>query len=240
MGLREENAAPLSNRELCRQAAAHSGGWTAVSAAALALGGVSLTAFFALQWAMLIASVLLRAGLSGPAAQALRWLYPALGVHLLVSVFAGSLAELGLDRIALLRLRGEEAGFSTLFYYRPVYWEAVLLRLFMAVRVTLWSLLLVAPGVAALLNYAMAPFLLAQEPHMGAPEAIRVSKYLMRGHRRRLLGLMLRYAGEILLSLLLLGVPLIWVMPRIKLAEAAFFRERVRLHNEEVRRGAGA
>ncbi|MBQ7491362.1 MAG: DUF975 family protein [Clostridia bacterium] len=232
-----EGAAPLSNRELRRQAAAQSGGWTAVSVAALALGGVSLTAFFALQWAMFAVSVLLRSGVSDSVAPVLRWLYPVLALHLLVSVFAGSLAEPGLDRIVLLRLRGEEAGLSTLFYYRPIYWETVLLRLFMAVRVTLWSLLLIVPGVAALLNYAMAPFLLAKDPHMGAPEAIRISKYLMRGHKQRLLRLMFSYAGEILLSLLLLGIPLIWVMPRVKCAEAAFFRERVRLHNDEVRRG---
>lgn len=226
------------NKELRKQASRtldrSRGRWLTISAVSLALGGVSLLAFSALQISLLLIANGLRSGLFDPVAGLMKYTYLILALHLVLSVFVGSVVELGLDRIILLRLRGEDAEPGTLFYYRSVNWEAVLLRLFMSVRVTLWSLLLVIPGIAAILNYAMAPFLLAQNPRMGAPQAIRVSKYLMRGYKKKLLGLFLSYAGELLLSLLLLGVPLFWVMPRIKCAVAVFFRERVRLHDEEL------
>jgi len=206
-----------------------------ISVTAIVLGGVSLFSFFVVQLLLMAVSLGVRSGRFGAGAQVMKYVYIGLALYLLVSLFVGSAVEWGLDRVMLLRLRGECADQRTLFFYRPAVFDAILLRLFLSVRVTLWSLLLFVPGIVAAMNYAMAPFLLAQNPGMGVPEAIRVSKYLMKGYKRKLLGLLLGYAGEIIISLLLV-VPFIYVMPRLKCATAVFFRDRVRLHDEDLKR----
>ena len=165
----------------------------------------------------------------------MKYVYVGLALYLGVSVIAGSFIELGLDRILLLKLKGDKASRYDLFHYRKIAFDAIFLRLFMSVRVMLWSVLFLIPGIIAVLNYSMAPFLLAQNPGIGVPNSIRVSKHLMKGYKWKLTKLILGYADEIIISVLLLGIPFIYVMPRLKFAVAAFYRERVRVHDEEVR-----
>lgn len=207
-----------------------------ISITAMLLGGTGLSSFIAVQILMLAVSRGLQSGRFAGGARILKFVYIGLALYLIVSAFVGSFVELGLDRIMLMRLRGDKAGRGTLFYYRSLMFEALFLRLFMSIRVTLWSFLLLVPGIAAVLNYALAPFLFARDPALSVPEAIRISKYLMKGYKRKLLKLILGYAGEIAVSILLLGIPFIYVMPKVKCAVAAFYRDRVREHDEELAR----
>ena len=46
---------------------------------------------------------------------------------------------------------------------------------------------------------------------------------------------MLSFIDEIVISVLALGIPFIYVIPRMKAAAAIFYRERVAVHDEEVR-----
>ena len=58
--------------------------------------------------------------------------------------------------------------------------------------VSLWSLLLVVPGIVKAFSYAMSPFLLVDHPEMGAAESIDESRRLMDGNKWRLFVLCLR------------------------------------------------
>ena len=207
-----------------------------LSLSAILLGGVNLLLFLLVQTAVLYLSVALRNNAFGNGATFAKYLYLVLAVYLLISIIVGGFVELGFDRIMLLRLRERPVPQGTLLSLKSIWFNAMTLRLFMAIRVLIWTVLLVVPGIAALLNYSMAPFLMAQNPRMDPAYAIRVSKHLMNGYKWQLLKLILSYSGEIILSIITLGFPFVYVIPRIKMAVAAFYRERVRLHDEEVRK----
>ena len=68
------------------------------------------------------------------------------------------------------------------------------------VRVLLWGLLLVVPGVLAALRYSMAPYFLAEHPEMTASEAIEASKAAMKTQKGSLFSLLFSFLMWMLLS----------------------------------------
>jgi len=207
----------------------------AMSLMTIVSGGISLFLFLFTQFSSLSVSLGLRAGLWGEATNVIKWVYLGLIIYLVISIVIGSCVELGYNRAMLLRTKEMPIQKGTLFYYFSMWFNALLLRAFSAVKVTLWSLLLLVPGIFAMFNYLLAPYLLAQHPKMSPNDAIKVIIYLMKGYRWRFFLLMLSFIDEIVISVLALGIPFIYVIPRMKAAAAIFYRERVAVHDEEVR-----
>ena len=136
----------------------------------------------------------------------------------------GSAVELGYNRfnIALYENVGAmkiEQLFSCFSYFG----RALLLRFLMALKILLWTLLLIVPGIIAAYRYAMAPYLLAEHPEMTASEAIEQSKVMMAGNKGRLFCLQFSFIGWYLLAALTAGVGSIFLAPYTKAAETAFY-----------------
>ena len=89
----------------------------------------------------------------------------------------------------------------------------------------LWMLLLVIPGIIAAFNYAMVPYVLAENPELTASEALARSKALMRGNRWRLFCLGFSFIGWGLLAGLTLGIGNLFLVPYQQAATAAFYRD---------------
>lgn len=98
------------------------------------------------------------------------------------------------------------------------------LKLLQTLFVVLWSLLLIIPGVIKGYAYAMAPFIMAENPEMTAREALNASEELMDGHKADLFFLDLSFLGWALLSILTLGIGDFWLNPYRNAAYAAFYR----------------
>ena len=90
--------------------------------------------------------------------------------------------------------------------------------------VSLWSLLLVVPGIVKAFSYAMSPFLLVDHPEMGAAESIDESRRLMDGHKGDLFVLYLSFLPWLLLTCLTMGILLIYVTPYMQMTVANFYR----------------
>ena len=69
------------------------------------------------------------------------------------------------------------------------------MQFFRGLYTFLWSLLFVIPGVIATLQYYMTPFVLAENPEMGARDAMKKSKELMKGNEWRLFCLNFSFIG---------------------------------------------
>ena len=202
----------------------------------ICLGGVSLFAFTCTEGIILALSGVLRSGsVSGNLGTVLWWTYMIFALYLLLSILVGSFVELGYDRWLLLCLKGKRPGNDVLFGFKKYWFNSVLLRLYMAMKSILWMALLFVPGIVAVVNYALAPYVIAQFPHVKPPDAVKISKVLMKGYKVKLVLLVLSFLDEILLSFLALGLPLFYVIPRIKITVAEFYRERIALHDEQVR-----
>lgn len=108
--------------------------------------------------------------------------------------------------------------------------------LLMGLKVFLWSLLLVIPGIIKSYAYAMTPYILADCPNVKAADAIKLSKAMMKGHKWELFVLGLSYIGWFFLGILTLGIVyLFYVTPWMNSTYAVYYEE---VRDEALRTGA--
>lgn len=72
--------------------------------------------------------------------------------------------------------------------------------------ITLWSFLLVIPGIIKGYAYRMVPFILSEYPQMATKEALRLSEEMTRGHKLNIFVLDLSFFGWLLLGVFTLGI----------------------------------
>lgn len=142
------------------------------------------------------------------------------------NLIVGGTLQLGYARYHLGLIHGETPPFRTLFDYFSHWKTAALARLLKMVRILLWSLLLIVPGVMASYSYAMTEYLLAEDPELSPSEALAQSRVMMEGKRWRLFCLDLSFIGwQLLSSLIPLRIGTIVLSPYTETARAAFYRE---------------
>ena len=81
------------------------------------------------------------------------------------------------------------------------------------------------PGIIKYYEYSMSYYILLENPQMRHQEARRASIKLMDGNKARLFCLHLSFIGWVILSAFTFGILLLWVVPYIETAQAAFYRE---------------
>ncbi|MGD9887207.1 MAG: DUF975 family protein [Bacilli bacterium] len=91
----------------------------------------------------------------------------------------------------------------------------------------LWSLLFLIPGFVKSYSYALAPYLMLDNPELAGQDAITKSRELMNGHKMDLFLLDLSFIGWIILSMFTFGILLLWIMPRMLVARAEFYNRLV-------------
>lgn len=143
----------------------------------------------------------------------------------IIQFIMGGVTLLGYSKCLLKWIDGEEVTFSDLFSQMHLFAEGFLLVLLRSLLIALWTLLLVIPGIIATYKYAMAPFLLVENPGMRPLEAITTSKVYMDGFKMDLFILDLSFIGWHLLSILTLGIGYLWLVPYQNVAYAAFYRD---------------
>lgn len=143
----------------------------------------------------------------------------------LVQFIIGGAITLGYVKFNLDLVDGKKVKFSDLFSQFDRFGEGFLLQLLRTIFITLWTLLFIIPGVIATYRYAMAPYILHENPGMSASEAIRQSKEMMDGNKGRLFCLNFSFIGWDLLCVLTLGIGYLWLQPYREAAYAAFYRE---------------
>lgn len=86
-------------------------------------------------------------------------------------------------------------------------------------------LLSIVLNVLITVPFALSFYLLADNPEMGGVESLKQSMRLMKGHIWDYLMLQLSFAPMLIVSLFLMGLPLLWILPYMKAAETAFYRD---------------
>lgn len=145
-------------------------------------------------------------------------------IALLVLVIGGAI-QLGWNRFNIGLVKGETVRFGDLFSQIHRLWAGFLMKFVVGLFVTLWSLLLVIPGIIAGYAYAMVPYLMAEFPELRVMDAIRESKRLMKGNKWRLFCLHMSFFGWMFLSAFTLGIGYLWLTPYMQTAEAVFYME---------------
>lgn len=142
----------------------------------------------------------------------------------LAQFLLGGPVKLGYCRYLLKLHDGEEGDMKDLFSQFDRFADGFLLSLLTSIYIFLWTLLFIIPGIVAAYKYAMAPFIMLENPGMKAGEAIDASKKMMYGHKGELFILDLSFIGWALLSILTMGVGSLWLNPYTNASYAAFYR----------------
>lgn len=103
--------------------------------------------------------------------------------------------------------------------------RSILGMLFMSIKVILWSLLLIIPGLIKSYAYMLTPYILKDMPQISAREASSLSDEMMKGHKFDLFYLHLSFIGWIILSIVSCGIGFLWLQPYMLTAQAAFYED---------------
>ena len=95
--------------------------------------------------------------------------------------------------------------------------------LLMLLFIFLWTLLLIIPGIIAVLSYSMTFYILADDNSIGAMEAIDKSKKMMDGYKWKYFCLGLRFIGWSLICILTLGIGFLWLFPYMQVCMVKFY-----------------
>ena len=152
---------------------------------------------------------------------ALGGLIAAYGIAMFI---IGSAVELGYDKFNLTMFESPAAPkIETIFSRFSYFGNALLLRLLMFVKILLWALLFIIPGIVAAFRYSMAPYIMAENPDLSATEAIEQSKQMMAGNKWRRFCLDFSFIGWWLLAACTGGIGTVFLQPYIKASVTAFY-----------------
>lgn len=101
----------------------------------------------------------------------------------------------------------------------------------MYLYISLWSLLLIIPGIIKIFSYSMTPYILQDYPELSANQAINLSRKMMKGHKFDFFWLNLSFIGWGVLCLFTFGIGYVWLMPYVQTASAAFYQEVKKEYN---------
>ncbi len=128
--------------------------------------------------------------------------------------------------IVYLKLaQGINPDLKELFAHFDKFWGAFKVSFFVGLFTALWSLLLVIPGIIKAYSYSMSMYILAENPEIGALEAINRSKAMMNGHKMELFVLELSFIGWYLLCAITFGIAGVWVFPYMSATFANFYNK---------------
>ncbi len=118
----------------------------------------------------------------------------------LVMYFFSTVMDFGYALYCLTLRRKGQAGAGELFRPFQITTKIILTEILQLIFVSLWSILLIIPGLVAAYSYRQAIYLILDDPELSPLQAIRQSKKLMRGHKAELFALDLSFFGWVLLE----------------------------------------
>ena len=134
--------------------------------------------------------------------------------------------SIGILIVHLKLMRAQNIEFKDIFSGFDDIWSAIKLNFLTALFTALWTLLFFIPGIVMGLAYSQARFILAENKGIGAREALRQSKEMMRGYKTEYFVLSLSFLGWILLSCITLGIAFVWVAPYMQQTIVNFYNDR--------------
>ena len=103
----------------------------------------------------------------------------------------------------------------------------ILTSLYVGLMTTLWSLLLIVPGIIYAYKVAMIQYVLAEDgsEKKSIKEIVATSTNLMDGYKMDFFTFELSFIGWILLGMVTFGIAYIWVFPYMEVANVMYYEE---------------
>ncbi len=117
-----------------------------------------------------------------------------------VALVIGGLVESGVLYMFLNIARGKETGYGDIFYCFRYFGKFLGLMLMLVVRILLWTLLLIVPGIIAGLRYSQSIYIMLDDPSKGVNQCIEESKSMMNGNKWKFFCLSFSFIGWSILA----------------------------------------
>ena len=147
---------------------------------------------------------------------------PAAG-RIALAVVLGPWFSFNMTLIYLGLTKGQKPQIADIFKDINNFWPAFKVQLLTSVFTMLWSLLFYIPGMVKSISYSQAMYILAENPGMGAREAITKSKQMMHGHKMEFFILVLSFIGWEILGAFTFGILYIWLIPYMSATFTNFY-----------------
>lgn len=145
-------------------------------------------------------------------------------ISIIISLVIMSPLRISHNYAYLEAAKDQKPGFSMLGYgYKNCWGNSILLNLLTLVFTFLWSLLFFIPGIIKTYSYSMSPYIMAENPNIGALEAITKSKEMMKGHKFELFILDLSFIFWYLLIPITFGFASIYIAPYVNATRTNFY-----------------
>ena len=142
-----------------------------------------------------------------------------------LKVFVGNLLKMGGYRFFILNQTAQPGIGTLLDGFRSGHYVNIVLTMFLRdLFTTLWSLLLVVPGIVKHYEYLMVPYIIAENPAMDYKEAFQISKQMMDGEKMEAFIMDLSFLGWYLLSAVTCGLlAIFYVNPYVQASFAEMY-----------------
>lgn len=146
-------------------------------------------------------------------------------IVLVAKVFVGNLLKMGGYRFFILNQTAQPGIGTLLDGFRSGHYVNIVLTMFLRdLFTTLWSLLLVVPGIVKYYEYLMVPYIIAENPAMDYKEAFQISKQMMDGEKMEAFIMDLSFLGWYLLSAVTCGLlAIFYVNPYVQASFAEMY-----------------
>lgn len=112
---------------------------------------------------------------------------------------------------------------NTLFCGFSSFWRVFSLVVVQSALISLGAMLMVVPGIILACGYSQSYYLLLDHPDWGPMDAMRISRFIMRGRKWAWFKLQLSFLGWLVLSVLTFGLLNIWLDPYMEITNAHFY-----------------
>lgn len=146
-------------------------------------------------------------------------------IVLVAKVFVGNLLKMGGYRFFILNQTAQPGIGTLLDGFRSGHYVNIVLTMFLRdLFTTLWSLLLVVPGIVKHYEYLMVLYIIAENPAMDYKEAFQISKQMMDGEKMEAFIMDLSFLGWYLLSAVTCGLlAIFYVNPYVQASFAEMY-----------------
>lgn len=144
-------------------------------------------------------------------------------ISLIISLFTTFLT-FGIYKILLSVVRKESTSFNDIFSYKKDFLKLFLTSILISIICDIGLAFLIVPGIVFLLMYSQVYFINVDK-ELKIFELLKESRNLMKGYKFDFLKFQLSFIGWILLTILSLGILIIFVGPYLMFAETLYYEE---------------
>lgn len=151
-------------------------------------------------------------------------------ISFLYSIFLGHTILIGAYKYFILSIK-ENPSTSTLFdFFKTSYWNIVKVMFFYQIKIVLWTLCFIVPGIIKAYEYCMVPYILAEHPEMESAAVFERSRMLTQNNKLNIFVLEISFIGWLFLGMLCCGIGILFVSPYIDITMTHLYLKLKEIH----------